>query len=156
MLRILLGGWSKVLDVCGKNNNGWLTWRDVVVRFNGNVLVDFQIVNVLQDGQSVSDTGYAHLFQLIVLECDKRLALNAVFCDRSVSFNLDSTSRARLTDEGLVVLPQIQRRHELSTLFRRPFCYYRPRQTRVIPWYVEGGWCVFVGRRFRRGLRVGV
>lgn len=55
-----------------------LTWWDVVIRLDGNVLVDFHVIDVFQDGQPMANTGNAHLLQFIVLECHKCFTFNAM------------------------------------------------------------------------------
>ena len=56
-----------------------LTQWNVVVRLYRDVLVHLYLVDLLQDGQAMTDAGDAHLFQLVVLQGDQRLADNAVF-----------------------------------------------------------------------------
>lgn len=63
----------------------WLTRRDIVVWFDGYVLVDLHVVNVFQNCQTMSHARYAHLLQFIMLESDERLTLNAMLCQQLVS-----------------------------------------------------------------------
>jgi hypothetical protein len=50
-----------------------------MVRIHGNVLFHFGFVDTFEDGQSMSNAGNAHLFQLIMLQSDESLPDNFVF-----------------------------------------------------------------------------
>jgi hypothetical protein len=50
-----------------------------VIALNGDILLDFDVVDALEDSESMSDTRDAHLFQIIVLQCYKSFADNLVF-----------------------------------------------------------------------------
>ena len=56
-----------------------LTWRNIIIRFDRDVLPDFHFIDIFQYGESVADTGNPHLFQLIVLEGYEHFAIDALF-----------------------------------------------------------------------------
>lgn len=50
-----------------------------MVAFDRNLLCLFDLVDALQNRQTVADTGNSHLLQIVVLQGDKSLANNVIF-----------------------------------------------------------------------------
>ena len=48
---------------------GFCTQRDIVVLFYGYVLLDFDLVDSLENGEPMAHTVQAHLLEFRVLEC---------------------------------------------------------------------------------------
>ena len=59
---------------------GFNTQRDIVVLFYGYVLLDFDLVDGLENGEPMAHTVQAHLLELRVLECDEDIACNCLLC----------------------------------------------------------------------------
>jgi len=53
-----------------------------MITFDWNVLLDLEIIDSLEDGQSMSHTRNSHLLQVIVLQSYQSLADNVVFLMR--------------------------------------------------------------------------
>jgi hypothetical protein len=56
-----------------------LTKWNIMVRVQGNILLDFDLIYTFQNGQSMADTVNSHFFQLLVLQGNERFADNPVF-----------------------------------------------------------------------------
>lgn len=51
-----------------------------MVWIDGNILLDLGFIDTLQYRQSMAHTGNAHFFELFMLQRDKRLADDLIFC----------------------------------------------------------------------------
>lgn len=59
-----------------------LTWGDIIIRLDGNVLIDFHVIDVFQDGQPMANTGDPHFLEFIVFQCHQCFAFDAMLCSR--------------------------------------------------------------------------
>jgi len=50
-----------------------------MVRVQGNILLDFDLIYTFQNGQSMADTVDSHFLQLLVLQGNERFADNPIF-----------------------------------------------------------------------------
>jgi hypothetical protein len=71
-----------------------LTQWHIVIRLYLDVLSDFHVVYILQDGQPVTNARNAHLLQLVMLQSDQGVPHNAVFCT-----GLASASASAFTEQ---------------------------------------------------------
>lgn len=51
-----------------------------MIRVERNLMLDLGLIHILKDGQAMSHTGDTHFFQFIMLQSNKRLANNFIFC----------------------------------------------------------------------------
>lgn len=56
------------------------TERNIVIAFYWNVLGLFDIVDALEDGQTMTNTRHPHSFEVIVEKSNQSLADNLVLC----------------------------------------------------------------------------
>jgi hypothetical protein len=56
------------------------TQRAIVIAFYRHVLLDFYVVDILQNCQSMANTRNSHLLQIIMLQRDQCLPHDLVFC----------------------------------------------------------------------------
>jgi len=110
MLRVSLSGYEAGLAEYPEYLEGGsilLTWGDIVIGLNGNILIDFHVVDILQDGQPMANTGNAHLFQFIVFESHKGFTLDTMLYAIWLGQYSSGCWRGRDKDtfESLAVLP---------------------------------------------------
>lgn len=55
-----------------------------------NVLLDLDVVDALENRESVPNTRHPHLLQIVMLQCYKCLADNLVFCSSQCQLELSS------------------------------------------------------------------
>jgi hypothetical protein len=74
-----------------------LTFGNVVVSFDGNVLMAFRVVDIFQDFESMSSTYHANLSQIVTGEYHEYFAVNSVFCctGQSMAASLGGTTILR-------------------------------------------------------------
>lgn len=65
-----------------QGREGLLTQGHVVVWFYWDILLDLDLVDGFEDGQTVSNTANAHLLELRMLKCSQHIARDDLLCAR--------------------------------------------------------------------------
>jgi hypothetical protein len=61
------------------------TRGNVVVGFDGNIVLQFEVIDGLEDGETLADCRHADLLELLSVEEGQDVAANTVFCNAAVS-----------------------------------------------------------------------